>query len=108
MPLALSDSVKTAWGSSVSDRITTGKQVPTYDNDRMECVYRFRLPCRHTPYLKLCENHGMEICETFGQVQVPLEDGRVRVKSLLHMREIDEQLLQQLHGPYEVREKEMH
>jgi len=110
--------------SSVSDRIATGKRVPTYDNDRMECMCQFRrrylLPCRHVfhldteqtvltaekwrGYLKLFENNGMEVYETI--VQMPLEDERgpskVRVESLLHMREMGEQLLQQLHGLYEV------
>jgi len=48
----------------------------------------------------------MEVYETIGQVQVPLEDeqgpSKVRVESLLHMREMDEQLFQQLHGLHEV------
>jgi hypothetical protein len=48
----------------------------------------------------------MEIYETVGQIQVPPEYERgprkVRVESLLHMREMDEQLFQQLHGLHEV------
>jgi hypothetical protein len=77
------------------------------------------IPCRHIfhlnteqtvltaeiwrGYLKLFGNDGMEIYETVGQVLVPLGDERgpskVRVESLLHMREMDEQLFQQLHSP---------
>jgi hypothetical protein len=79
--------------SSVSGCIATGKQVPTYDNDRM-CQFRRRylLPCRYIfylnikqtvltvekwrGYLKLFDNNGMEAYETIGQVRVPPEDER--------------------------------
>jgi len=63
--------------SSISDRIATGKQVPTYDNDWVGCRSQLRLPCPHIfhlnaeqtvltaenwrGYLKLSENNWMEV-----------------------------------------------
>jgi hypothetical protein len=118
--------------SSISDRIATGKQVPTYDDDRMECLCQLRrrylLPCRHIfhlnteqtvltaekwrGYLKLFENNRIEVYETIGQAQMPLDDERgpseLRAESLLHIREMDEQLFQELHGFHEVLRERMY
>jgi hypothetical protein len=57
-------------------------------------------------YLKLFEHTGMEVYETTGTVLVPQDEERspdkVRVQSLLNLRELQEQQFQQLHAVYEI------
>jgi hypothetical protein len=80
----------------------------------------YLLPCHHIFHLntvltaakwrecrKLFENNGMQIYETIGTVLVPQEEelpgpDRVRVQSLLHLREMRDRQSQQLHAVHEI------
>jgi hypothetical protein len=109
---------------AVEERIAEGKDTPDFDEELIcYCSFarRYLLPCRHifhlntvtpvlTPekwdyYLNMFEEAGMEVYESITAVHVaeqpPIPDGG-RVESLLEMREIEEQLHQQLYAVHEI------
>jgi hypothetical protein len=109
---------------AVEERISEGKDTPEFDEDlTCYCTFarRYLLPCRHifhlnsvtpvlTPakweyYVSMFEEGGLEVYESIAAVHVaeqpPIPDGG-QVESLLEMREIEEQLHQQLYAVHEI------
>jgi len=112
---------------AVEERLLSGKPTPEFDtylNCHCRFARRYLLPCRHifhldgedrilTPaiwqsYIDIFEESGFEVYESMGWVDVeerPAVRDSVKMNRVLELREIEEQLRQQLFSVWEFLEE---